>query len=276
MDIEKGFAPILILILILIIGGVYFFYSPRAKNIIQTVPPSPTSYQFPYKIPQIPNKRSYLTFLVGDSIVAALGANDEGLREDLLKLYPNHEFVNYNYGFPSTNIESLPDRINLTSTSLGTNYQSINSQGFDLIIIESFAYNPLSQYPVADGVKKQTEILDQGVRELISTHPNAVVAIITPIAPNKEFFAKGVLNLTPAARAQWVAERVAYIKNATDFAQSHNLPLIDVYAKSQTSNGDGDLKYIDPHDYIHPSKAGIILINQTIADFIFNNKIFPQ
>ena len=276
MTKEQGFAPIFILLLVLIIGVVYFFYSPKTKNIIQTVLPTPTPYQFPYKIPQVPNKRSYLTFLVGDSIVAALGANDEGLREDLLKNYPNHEFVNYNYGFPSTNIESLPDRINSTTTNLGTSYQSINSQGFDLIIIESFAYNPLSQYPVADGVKKQTEVLDQSVRELISTHPNAVIAIMTPIAPNKELFAKGTLDLSPTVRAQWVSERVAYIKNAIDFAQSHNIPLIDVYTKSLTPSGDGDLKYIDPHDYIHPSKTGIILINQTIADFIFNNKIFPE
>jgi len=29
-------------------------------------------------------------------------------------------------------------------------------------------------------------------------------------------------------------------------------------------------------DFIHPSKKGIELISQTIADFIFNNKIFPE
>ncbi|HKC04715.1 MAG TPA: hypothetical protein VKC54_02495, partial [Patescibacteria group bacterium] len=106
------------------------------------------SNPFPYKIPVIPNKQSYLTFLVGDSMVAALGANDDGLRQNLIKYYPGHEFVNYNYGFPSTNIESLPDRLEKGVTFDGKDYQSILSQGFDLIILESFAYNPLSQYPL--------------------------------------------------------------------------------------------------------------------------------
>ena len=29
-------------------------------------------------------------------------------------------------------------------------------------------------------------------------------------------------------------------------------------------------------DFIHPSKKGIELISQVIADYIFNNKVFPK
>jgi hypothetical protein len=269
----KSLLPFTILLLLIIIGV------SIVKNIhlqIPTTSPTSVANPFPYKIPKIPIKRSYLTFLVGDSIVAALGLNDNGLREDLIKYYPDHEFVNYNYGFPSTNIESLTMRLTSTTTNQGKSYQSIESQGFDLIIIESFAYNPLSQYQLNSGLEKQTQILDQSVREIISVHPNAVVAIMTPIAPNKEFFAMGTVNLSQSQRTDWVNERIAYIKNAIEFANSRNIPLINVYQKSLTPNGDGDLKYIDPHDYIHPSSAGIALINQTIADFIFQNKIFPE
>lgn len=270
----KKFLPLIILVLVVLI------LVPSIKNVhtVSTTPatPPPVFNPFPYIIPQVPNKKSYLTYLVGDSIIAALGANDEGLRQDLIKYYPGHEFVNYNYGFPSTNIESMPARVESQTTSQGTGYPPILTQGFDLIIIESFAYNPLSQYPVNVGLQKQTEILDKVFKEIVYTHPNAVIAVMTPIAPNKEFFAKGVVDLSPAQRISWVNERLAYINNVIEYAKSRNIPLINVYAKSVTSNGDGDLKYINPSDYIHPSAAGIILINQTIADFIFQNKIFPE
>ena len=99
---------------------------------------------------------------------------------------------------------------------------------------------------------------------------------MTPIAPNKQFFAKGVYDLKPEVRAQWVEERLAYIKNTIDYANQNNIPLINVYEKSLAPNGDGDLKYISKTDYIHPSTAGIDLMSKTIADFIFTNKIFPE
>jgi lysophospholipase L1-like esterase len=270
----KHFLPLVFFILIV---GVVLTIFKNSRIVAPSTPtPQPSFNPFPYKIPQIPDKRSYLTYLVGDSIVTALGLNDNGLREDLIKLYPGHEFVNYNYGFPSTNIESLPARVETSTTNLGTNYPSILSQGFDLIIIESFANNPLSQYPVADGLKKQTEILDKVFKEIIYVNPKAVIAVMTPIAPSIEFYARGVVALTQTQRNQWVSERMAYINNAIDYAKSRNIPLINVYEKSLNGKGDGDLKYINSSDYIHPSNAGIALINQTIADFIYQNNIFPH
>src|SRR5258708_24107958 len=101
----KSLLPLTIFLLLTIIG---FSIVKNVHLQIPTSSPTPIANPFPYKIPKIPSKRSYLTFLVGDSIIAALGLNDNGLREDLIKYYPDHEFVNYNYGFPSTNIESLP------------------------------------------------------------------------------------------------------------------------------------------------------------------------
>jgi len=231
---------------------------------------------FPYQRPQIPAKRSYLTFLVGDSMIAALGKNANQLRMYLIALYPTHEFVNYNYGFSSTNILSVPDRLNNQTTYLGETFPPINDQTFDLIIFESFSYNPLSQYPLSEGLQKQTDILDISIKAVIARHPGSVVAIMVPIAPSEEFFAKKVVNPTSEARKQWVDERVAYIKNAIDFAQKNNIPLINVYEKSLTADGKVDLKYINPSDYIHPSKEGIKLISKTIADYIYQNHIFPE
>ena len=126
---------------ILVFGKLYF------SRIIPTPTPIATINPFPYKIPSVQNKRSYLTVLVGDSMTDALGVNANQLRLDLISYYPTHEFVNYNYGFGSTNILSILDRLNTGSTYLGKTYPPILTQGFDLTIIESFAYNPLSQFP---------------------------------------------------------------------------------------------------------------------------------
>jgi len=72
-----------------------------------------------------------------------------------------------------------------------------------------------------------------------------------------------------------VAERVAYIDNHRKFAQKLGIPVIDVYKASLKPDGTVDGSYISD-DFIHPSKKGIELISQVIADYIFNNKVFPK
>ncbi len=239
--------------------------------------PSPTPFNpFPYKPPTTPNKQSYLTYLVGDSNIESLGANANELRLKLIEYYPTKEFVNYNYGFGSTNILSLPDRLNTETTYKNSKFPPILKQGFDLIIIESFAYNPLSEYQLQEGLKKHNEILDQSILQIIKANPNAVIAFMTPLAPNSKSYAKGIYDLSAEKRLEWVTERKAYIQNHIDYAKKNNIPLINVYEKSLDANGDGNLRYINKDDNIHPSNEGITLMTQTIADFIYNNNIFPK
>src|SRR6266550_1373112 len=88
------------------------------------------------KIPQIlsVSKKPNLTFVfVGDSMTEYLGNFDE-LQADLNKYYPNKQsfsasktFLLLNYGFGSTNILSLPDRIEKESTHAGRVFQPINN-----------------------------------------------------------------------------------------------------------------------------------------------------
>ena len=230
---------------------------------------------YPYKIPSIPVKRSYLTVLVGDSMTHLLGENAPRLREYLIERYPAHEFVNYNYGYGSTNILSLPGRLNDQTEYLGATHPAILSQDFDLILIESFGHNPLSAFTLEEGLKKQEEILDQAVRAIIKARPNSVIAFLTPIAPSREHYAKGVATLTREQREIWVDERVAYIKNHVKFVRDRGIPVIDVYSASLDKEGRADLGYI-AKDFIHPSQAGVDLTTKTIAEFIFENKIFPE
>ena len=67
-----------------------------------------------------------------------------------------------------------------------------------------------------------------------------------------------------------------YIKNHIAYAKAHNIPLIDIYDKSLTPEGDGDLSNINPNDHIHPSFKGIDFISQEIANFIYENQILPR
>ncbi|HKB88739.1 MAG TPA: SGNH/GDSL hydrolase family protein [Patescibacteria group bacterium] len=273
MNRNKGFSSILILLLI--VGVVYFLYSNKSKDLIQTVINSPAPYQFPYKNPVIPKNRSYRIVIVGDSIVASLGLNANTLREDLIKYYPDSEFVTYNYGYPSTNVLSLYERLTQKTKNDSAENPAILKQGFELIIIESFGYNPLSQFPLEEGLKKQNDELEKSVEAILSVKPNAALAFMTPIALDPLHFAMGTRDLSPTVRKQWVEERVAYINNHKKFAQEKGIPIIDVYEASLKPNGEVDRTYISD-DFVHPSKKGIDLISKTIADYIFANKIFPQ
>lgn len=99
---NKGFAHVLILLLIIIVAGLfYFLYSPKSEDFTEKILPKPTSmpaptpYQFPYKNPNIPKNGSYRIIIVGDSIINSLGLNANVLRKRLISLYPNSEFVTY-------------------------------------------------------------------------------------------------------------------------------------------------------------------------------------
>ncbi len=265
-----------LIILLLLFIGFQIFSAGRTGVSLPTLPIPTVFNPFPYEKPAIPVKRSYLTMLVGDSIIGSLGENANQLRLELISLYPTHEFVNYNYGFGSTNILSVKERLTKETLYQGKTYPPILSQGFDLIIIESFGYNPLSGPSLSESLKKYEETLNDVVIEIIKSHPNSVIAIMTPIAPNRENFAKGVYDLSPEVRIQWAKEREEYIKTAIKFAQERNIPLINVYERSLDANGNADLKYINPNDYIHPSKEGVVLITKTIAEFIYQNRIFPD
>ena len=220
---------------------------------------------------QVKNPPDYLVILVGDSMTEYLG-NSAELRVFMNDYYPDNSFDFYNYGFGSTNILSLPDR--LTGwTKHGRDYQPILDIDFDLIIIESFGHNPLSDYPLNAGLQKQTETLDKVVEMIRTKRPSVKIVFLATISPNKKLYAGHLVDLSSEDRARWAEERIAYIKNHIKYANDHNIPLINVFEKSLDLSGDGNLKYIEDQNYIHPSPNGIIFISQQIADFIYNNNL---
>lgn len=243
----------------------FIFIFPKTQINKLSVASPTTSLQGKVKYPE-----DYTFVLLGDSMTAALGNSDE-LRSYLTKYYPDKTFEFLNYGFGSTNILSVEKRLT-EPTTYDRVYRPILNIDFNVILIESFGHNPLSDYPLDEGVKKQNEALDKIVSLISKSNPKATILFVATIAPNRRRYGEGQVDLSPEQRAKWADERSDYIKNHIKYAQDHNIPLINIYEKSLI-DGDGNLEYIDNANYIHPSPSGVIFISQQIADFIYKNKI---
>ncbi len=233
-----------------------------------------------YTAPVIENKREYSIVMIGDSMTHALGPHGGPFYEEINALYKdsNHGIVIDNYASGSTNILTLDKAMNTRTTFAEYTFEPLLSRQFDLILVESFGYNPLSQFGgVEEGIKKQNEELGKLMKTLSKSHPKSAVIFVATIAPNKANYGKiANPNDTSDGRAKQAEERIAYIKNHIDYARAHNIPVINIFEKSLTPEGDGNLEYINPDDYIHPSAIGIELIGQELADFIYESQIFPR
>ena len=236
------------------------------------------SYSFQRRIDQLNPKQQqksesfdYKLVFVGDSMTEYLGNFDE-LQKYLQHYFPGKKFLLLNYGYGATNILSLQDRLEKDSTHSGRIFQAINEIPFDLIFIESFGHNPLSEYSLSEGLKKQTESLKKAIDTILQKHSKSSIVFMATIAPNKESYGYGAVELRPEDRERWVGERTAYIQNHIKFAQENNIPVINVYERS-LKNGTGDIDYISSTDSIHPSPTGIYFISKNIADFLGNGNL---
>jgi lysophospholipase L1-like esterase len=221
-----------------------------------------------YTPPEIQAAEAYTILFVGDSMMATLGPELDSLRILLSVSYPNKVFGLFNYGVSASNILDLPRRLTETTDTGVRQHPPILERNFDIIIIESFGHNPLSELDLETGIKRQTAVLDEVVAQLVYHRPGSLIVFMTPIGLSHQFYALQTRDLSPEVRSSWVDERIAYIENHRRYAQEHNIPLIDVYAKSLDSSGEVNLAYVDSGDYIHPSLAGVELMSQQIAAFL--------
>ena len=271
---DKNIIKIVLFLFITIIIFIRIRNIPKSSIPLPKPTPTPKVYKLidQYLPPQIATASSYTLIFLGDSMTDALGENFDFLRLDLTKYYPKKVFGLFNYGFGSTNILSIQDRLDNSTTYLGKNFPAILDRYFDIILIESSGTNPLSEFPLAIGLQKQTTALDIMVAKIADTHPSSLIIFVATIAPSP-FYGKGVVDLSPAMRIQWANERRAYIENHISYAKRHNIPLINIYEKTLDKNGLTINKYINTGNYIHPSVKGVTLISQTIADYLYQNNI---
>ncbi len=280
-NFENGIAVIVIIIAILLISIIAIVLislkSPDSNNQqisrLITFIPSPTPIAH-YSQPTIKQSDSYTIVFVGDSMIDSLGENLDYLRQDLEDYYPSTVFGLFNYGYGSTNILTLNERLNSETTYRGNTNEAILDRFLDIIVIGSFGHNPLSGMMLEEGLKAQTEVLDDIVLQLVTEKPGTLIVFLAEFAPSEDNYARGVVDLTPQQRSIWVNERKAYIENHIEYANEHSIPLINVYEESLVE-GDVDLDYINKDDYIHPSSTGLIFMSEMIADFLYNNDILP-
>ncbi len=240
---------------------------PPYKRLSTEVLPSSESGKIKY--PQ-----DYTIILLGDSMTEKLGNADE-LRGYLNQYYPEKTFEVLNYGYGSTNILSIMDRLT-THTFYARDYRPINEISYDLLILESMGYNPLSHLPLEEGLQKQSQALEIIVNQLQKEHPTGQVVFLATIAPDKKTYAQKSIDLSKDERAKWVTERQAYIENHIKYAQDHHIPIIDLYHPSMDSQQNGKYIFIDQTDFIHPSPTGVLYISKGIADFIAKNKLLHE
>lgn len=218
--------------------------------------------------------QDFTLLLVGDSMTEYLGNSDE-LKGYLNQYYPNKTFEVLNYGYGSTNILSIQDRLD-KGTFHGREFRPILDIDFDLILIESMGHNPLSTYPLDEGLKKQNEALDKIVAATLQKHKKTKIVFVATIAPDKKTYAMGKEDLSVEVRTKWAAERDAYIENHISYAKAHNIPVIDIYAKSKDSEGNGKYIFISQTDHIHPSPTGVLFISKEIADYLAKNNLLQK
>lgn len=245
----------------IILLGLFIYYFINLQN--HKIKPGKEKVKYP---------EDFTIVMVGDSMTEALGNSDE-LKKFLSDYYPGKSFEVLNYGFGATNILSVMDRV-IQETEHGRKFRPIGDIDYDLILLESFGENPLSEYKLEEGLQRQTQELDKIVNILKEANPKGKIVFVATISPNSIIFAQNQVDLSAEKRTEWVKERIAYIKNHIAYAKGHKIPIINIFEKSLMENGDGNPDYISKDDYIHPSPTGIVFISREIADFIYKNNVF--
>ena len=240
--------------------------------------PKPTPTPAPTEKPKIYNtaKHQYTIALLGDSMIDTLGSGAPNVYRNLIKRFPKTSFTLLNYGVGSTNIDYGIERLTNSYTYVGKAYPSLVSQKPDVVIVESFAYNP---YPYSDGAIDRHWLAMAKIVDTLRANNNDVIIIIAAtIAPNSFVFGNGAPGLSFSAVEKF--ERTAtikkYLDNAVRFAKSEHLPLADAYHQSLDIQGNGKLRYISNGDHNHYSEAGREFFANIIVNTILTNHLFHE
>lgn len=240
----------------------------RTAVVVSPVPtvtplPSPSLEPRPKVSPRpSPNKSSYIISAFGDSMVDTMGENLDYLDKSMMARYPTTRFKFYNYGVGSQNVIEASSRFSKPLVYKDRNYPAIDKINADIIVVSSFAYNPLSPYD-------KNAYLD-GLKEVIkkAKSTGAKVYLFTEIAPLREGFGKGVggVNWSESQTKTHVGYIFQNLDSAVNLAGEMKIPLINAYKESQTDGKYGNKIYIGTHDGIHPSIEGEIFMADVIAE----------
>jgi lysophospholipase L1-like esterase len=195
-------------------------------------------------------------------MVDTMGENLDYLDKAMMVRYPTTKFKFYNYGIGSQNVVEANSRFNAPFVYKDRNYPPISQIKADIIIVSSFAYNPLSPYDINAYLAALKEVLNK------SKAIGAKVYLLAEIAPLKTGFGKGVggVNWSEEKTREQVSYILQNLDSAVNLAAQTSTPLINAYKKSQVDGKYGNKVYVGSHDGIHPSIEGEVFMADVIAE----------
>lgn len=213
--------------------------------------------------------------LFGDSIIDTFDFMGQGfleLKHELDRLQANNSIQLINHGVGSTNIALGLERITKPYhyQARGRRLKPVLKENPSLVVVGSFAYNHWSNSP--EDIKKYIDC-HRKIIELLKEKTKII--LLATISPNKDKFVQGVLGLgwDKKRREQEYNLVKKYFKEFIGFAKSTNLPFLNLFEKSLTPKGTGDLTYISNVDYIHLSYEGRVFIAKNLAPMILKQLI---
>jgi lysophospholipase L1-like esterase len=218
-------------------------------------------------------RRNVTIALLGDSMIDTLGPGVPELAQEIASRAAHISPTILNYGVGATNIDYGIQRITNDYEYLGKQIPALASQHPDIVIIESFGYNP---YPFDTGaLDKHWLALAAAVDSVKKTIPGAQIVIATTVAPDEKRFGDGAAGLAfSAAEKERQARNIrSYLESTIKFAQGQNLPLADAYTDSLDQNGNGREEYINSGDHIHTSEAGRKYFAQKVTEALMAHKL---
>lgn len=198
-------------------------------------------------------------------MVDTLGATLPHLMIALKERLPHKSFTLLNYGAGATNIESGLTRLTNDYDYLGEHKKALLSQNPNIVVVESFAYNHWEG--TQSDLDRQWLTINKIIETIKTRNPSTKIVLAATIAPYCPTYTDGSANLPPERKYTECETVKKYLQNMVNFATSQKYPLADAYHAS-LSGSDGNPKYINQGDHIHPSDTGKALFSQKLAQAI--------
>lgn len=225
------------------------------------------------EIEENPIRTTYVIALLGDSMIDTLNPYLSDFKTQLSAKYPHYSFGILNFGEGSTDLASGLARLTSPSNYNGKYFPSVLSYKPDVLVIESFAYNPWSN--AETDLNRQWITFAKMVDTVKEKSPDTKILFAATIGPNPYKFGDNSLNWSETQKKEKTDTIKKYLLNLIRFTQSQNMPLADAYSESVDASGNGQTQFITSSDYIHPSKKGATLFFSKIVEGIEKNKLLP-
>lgn len=184
------------------------------------------------------------------------------LDKAMMARYPTTKFKFLNFGIGSQNVIEANKRFSEPFVYQSRNYPPLDKINADIIIISSFAYNPLSPYDLNAHINSLKNLIEK------AKATGAKVYLLAEIAPLKTGFGKGVggVNWDESKTKEHLGYILQNLNGAVSLASQTKTSLINAYKLSQTDGKYGNRTYVGSHDGIHPSIEGEIFMANIIAE----------